>query len=76
MLKVVVHRDIGPQRIDDATALIGATLTLEQFTAFLTDRDNVASVRLDVSTSFAREQFNSWLDELAARHPLPLAARD
>lgn len=74
VLKVVVHRDVGPRKIDDTAGLIGATLTLEQFTALLADRDNVASVRLDVSTSFAREHFNAWLDELAARHPVPLTA--
>ena len=70
VLKVVVHRDVGPRKIDDAAALIGATLTLEQFTAFLADRDNIATVRLDVSTPFAHEHFNTWLDELRARHPV------
>jgi len=74
--QVVVHRNIGPQKIDDAAALIGATLILEQFTAFLADRNNVVSVRLDVSTSFAREHFFTRLDELRARHPASLAAEN
>jgi hypothetical protein len=68
MLKVVAHRDVGPQKICDAAALIGAKLTLEQFEAVLGDRDKVVTVRLDVSKPFARAHFNSWLDDLRARH--------
>lgn len=68
-LKVIAHRDVGPQKINDAAALIGAKLTLEQFAALLADRANSVTVRLDVATPFALEHFNTWLTELRARHP-------
>ncbi len=69
VLKIVVHRDLGPQKGGDTATFIGATLTLAQFTALLADPQNLVAVRLDVSTSFGREHFNDWLDELEARHP-------
>jgi hypothetical protein len=63
MLKVVAHRDVGPQKICDAAALIGAKLTLEQFEAVLGDRDKVVTVRLDVSKnrSPARTSIHGWM---------------
>jgi len=67
-LKVVAHRDVGPRKIDDAAALIGTKLTLEQFVAVVADRANVVTVRLDVSNPFARDRFNTWLGALRARH--------
>ncbi len=68
VLKVIAHRDIGSQKIYDTAALIGVKLTLEQFAAVLADRGNVVTVRLDVSNPSARDHFNTWLDDLRARH--------
>ena len=74
VLRVTVHRDLGPQVIDDTAALIGARLDLAQFTGFLADPANSVTVRLDVTTPFAREHFNDWLAEQRARHPVELAS--
>ena len=76
VLRVIVHRDLGPQIINDAAALIGANLTLEKFKALLADRETTVTVRLDVTTPFAKEHFNAWLDEQQQRHPLAVAADD
>lgn len=69
VLRVIVHRELGPQRIADEAALIGVTLTLDQFGALLADSGATVTVRLDVTTAFAREHFNTWLAELRQRHP-------
>lgn len=67
-LKVIVHRDIGPRKINDAAALIVEKVNVAQFAAMLADRANVVTVRLDVLNPFARDHFNTWLEDLRARH--------
>lgn len=72
VLRVVAHKELGPRQSSDAGALIGATLTLDQFKAFLQDKGNAASVRLDVTTPFARQHLDAWLAEQRLRRPAPL----
>jgi hypothetical protein len=69
VLRVIVHKELGPQQIDDTAALIGVTLPLEQFESFLADNPGAASVRLDVATRFAKQHFDAWLAEQWQRHP-------
>jgi hypothetical protein len=69
VLRVVVHRELGPQKIENAAAMMGVTLTLDEFLARLTAYENAAAVYLDVTTPFGKRHFDTWLAELRALRP-------
>lgn len=70
VLSVLVHKDLGPQIIEDENALVGAELTLDEFEErFLKPHDAATSVRLETQTPRAKAHFDQWWGELNARHP-------
>ncbi len=78
ILSVIVHRELGPQVIEDENALLGAPLTLDAFeTAFLADGKASVRVRLTTHTREAKRHFDRWWAELSERHrrDLPGAGR-
>ncbi len=71
ILSVLVHKDLGPQIIEDENSLVGAELTLDEFEEwFLKPHDAATSVRLETQTPRAKAHFDQWWDDLKARHPL------
>jgi hypothetical protein len=69
VLSVTVHRELGPQIIEDENALLGAPLTLDEFESrFLEPGDGGITVRLAARTREAKRHFDNWWAELNQRH--------
>jgi hypothetical protein len=66
----MLHKDLGPQVIEDEDALFGVELTLDEFeTGFPAPGGGIVYVRLDAQTPQAKKHFDDWWAELSKRHP-------
>lgn len=75
VLAVVVHQDLGLRVVDDENALLGATLTLDEFDAALRSAPATAvSVRLEASTFQAKAHFEEWWAEMMKQTADPAPA--
>jgi hypothetical protein len=70
ILSILVHKNLGPQVIEDESALMAVDLTLDEFEqGFLALAGRTVGVRLDAQTLQAKEHFDRWWADLSERHP-------
>ncbi len=70
ILSVVVERALGLVRTFDEGEMTPVELTLDEFEIELrSSRRKEVTVRLDVQTPEAKQDFDVWLADMRARHP-------